>query len=261
MHSESLQIELCEPVATLRLNRPEVRNALDETLIADLAHAISALQHTAKIRVVILAAQGPVFCAGADLDWMRRMAEFSTEQNLEDARKLADMLHIIDTCTKPVIAKIQGDAYGGGIGLLAVSDIAVAAKHAQFCLSEVKLGLVPATISPYVVRSIGARQARRYALSAEKFTALEAQRVGLVHEVCADDQLDQSIENIVHALLQASPQAITATKQLLAQVTDHPIDDMLREMTAVQIAQARSGDEGREGIQAFLAKRKPRWLS
>ncbi len=259
MHSEALHVEICEPIATLRLNRPAVRNALNEVLIADLSAAIRAVSEQPHVRIIVLTAQGDTFCAGADLDWMARMAQHDQAENLADARALADMLHQFDQCPKPIIARVQGDAYGGGIGLISVCDIALALETANFALSEVKLGLVPATISPYVMRAIGARQMRRYALSAEKFCATTAQRIGLIHEVCTTENFERAFESLIAALLHASPQAIASTKQLITQVSDHPINPLLRELTASAIAQARTSEDGREGVAAFLEKCKPRW--
>jgi len=259
MHSEALHVEICEPIATLRLNRPAVRNALNEVLITDLGTAIRAVSEQPHVRIIVLTAQGDTFCAGADLDWMARIGELDQAQNLADARALADMLHQFDQCPKPIIARVQGDAYGGGIGLISVCDIALADEKAQFALSEVKLGLVPATIAPYVLRTIGARQMRRYALSGEKFSAIEAQRLGLIHEVCSTENFEPRFEALINTLLQASPHAIASTKQLIGQLDNHALNANLRELTAVAIAQARNSEDGREGVAAFLEKRKPRW--
>ncbi|MFN7369151.1 MAG: enoyl-CoA hydratase/isomerase family protein [Burkholderiales bacterium] len=255
-----LTCSIHEAVAQVVLQRPQVRNAFNETLIAELHRVFVQLNQDPQVRVVVLAAQGPAFCAGADLNWMRAMAGYSYEQNLADARGLAAMLHALDTCNKPVIARVQGDTYAGGIGLLAVCDLVVAVQSAQFCLSEVKLGLVPATIAPYVVRAIGLRQARRYALTAEKWDAAEAFRMGLVHDICTPEELDDKVHEWIQAVLNNSPQAVAVTKQLLHKVADSPLDERLREITAEHIAQARGSADGQAGVQAFLNKQKPGWV-
>ncbi|HSV71091.1 MAG TPA: enoyl-CoA hydratase/isomerase family protein [Methylibium sp.] len=246
-------------VARVSLARPEVRNAFNEGVIAELAQAFRDLDADDGVRVVILAADGPAFCAGADLHWMRRMAGYSRDENLVDAAGLAEMLRTIATCRKPTIARVQGDAYAGGMGLVAACDIAVAAEGAQFCLSEVRLGLIPATIAPYVVRAIGAHAAQRYCLTAERFDAITARTIGLVHEVAAPAALDARVQHFVDAFLAASPQALAACKRLLHEVASRPIDAALIARTAEFIADARSADDGRHGIQSFLDKSKPRW--
>jgi methylglutaconyl-CoA hydratase len=255
-----LTCSIHDAVAQVVLQRPQVRNAFNKTLIAELQRVFVQLSQDPQVRVVVLAAEGAAFCAGADLNWMRAMAEYSYEQNLADARGLATMLHAIDTCSKPVIARVQGDAYAGGIGLIAVCDLAVAVQSAQFCLSEVKLGLVPATIAPYVVRAVGVRQARRYALSAEKWDAAEAFRMGLVHDICAPEELDDKVHEWIQALMNNSPQAVAVTKQLLREVANSPLDERLREVTAEHIAQARCSADGQAGVQAFLNQQKPGWV-
>jgi methylglutaconyl-CoA hydratase len=247
-------------VARVTLNRPDVRNAFNDAVIAALTAAFRALDADDSVRVIVLAAAGSAFCAGADLHWMRRMADYSRAQNLEDAAGLAEMLRTIARCRKPTIARVQGDAYAGGIGLVSVCDIAVASNNANFCLSEVKLGLVPATISPYVVRAMGARAAQRYMLTAERFDAATAQGIGFVHEVAAPAELDARVQQLVDALLGASPQALAQCKRLLDEVVDRPIDAALIARTVEHIADARAGDDGRHGVQAFLGKSKPRWL-
>lgn len=256
----TLNVSIASYVATVTLARPDVRNAFNDTMVAELTQTFAALSANPEVRVVVLSAKGTAFCAGADLEWMRRVAGQTHEQNLNDARALAHMLHTLYTCDKPVIARVQGDAFAGGVGLVAACDIAVAATTATFCLSEVKLGLVASTISPYVVRAMGERQARRYVLSAEKFDASEAQRVGLVHALATPAALDARVSEIQDALLQASPAAVTQAKRLLREVAARPLDAALIEETAQRIATARASDDGREGIAAFLEKRKPRWL-
>jgi methylglutaconyl-CoA hydratase len=246
-------------VAQVTLCRPDVRNAFNDEVIAALTQSFRALNDDDSVRVVVLAAEGPAFCAGADLHWMRRMADYTRAQNLDDAAGLAEMLRSIAGCRKPIIARVQGDAYAGGVGLVAACDLAVAVDTAQFCLSEVKLGLVPATISPYVVRAMGARAAQRYMLTAERFDAATALRIGFVHEVVPVESLDRGVQALTDALLAASPQALATCKRLLHEVTGQPLDAALIARTVEFIADARASDDGREGVQAFLGKRKPRW--
>ena len=260
MSDDSIRITRpASAVAWVTLARPAVRNAFNDVVIAALTRAFRELDADESVRVVVLAADGPAFCAGADLHWMRRMADYSHAQNLADAASLAEMLRTIATCRKPTIARVQGDAYAGGMGLVAACDLAVAADTAQFCLSEVKLGLIPATISPYVIRAIGARAAQRYFLTAERFDAATALRLGFVHESVPPDALDAGVQAFVAALLAASPEALAACKRLLHEVTGQPIDAALIARTAVFIADARASDDGRHGVRAFLDKGKPRW--
>lgn len=246
-------------VVTLTLNRPELHNAFDDRLIADLTGALKRLEGDAAVRAVVLAASGKSFSAGADLNWMRRMAGYSQDENFTDAMHLAELMLTLYQLNKPTIAKIQGSAYGGGVGLVACCDMAVAAETASFRLSEVALGLLPAVISPYVVRAIGERQARRYFLTAERFAAQEARRIGLVHEVVPLEGLDSAVERWLTALADNSPAALRAAKELIRAVSPGPIDKTLIEDTAWRIANIRASDEGREGVEAFLNKRKPAW--
>lgn len=259
--SNGLEIHVARRVAVVWLAREKVRNAFNETLIAELTSAFARLGADDGVRAIVLAARGPAFCAGADLDWMRRMAGYSFEENRADARALADMLRTIHECPKPTIARVHGDAYAGGMGLVAACDIAVAASTANFCLSETKLGLIPATISPYVIRAMGEQAARRYALTAERFDAAEALRLGFVHAVAPPDGLDARIEDLVAALMQTSAAAVSAAKRLVREVAGRPIEDALVADTAERIAAIRASDDGREGVRAFLDKRKPRWVS
>ncbi len=254
-----LEIEQRGAVRWLWLNRPEVRNAFNDALIADIARAFADIEAHAATRVVVVAARGPAFCAGADLNWMRAMADFSHAENHADALKVARMFNAVHAASKPVIARVQGDAFGGGVGLAAACDIAVAVDSASFALSEVKLGIVAATISPHLVRAMGPRNAARYMLTAEKFDARRAREVGLVHETVAAGDLDAAIDRIIAALLAASPAALAATKRLLADVIETPLDDVLLAETAKCIADARVSPEGREGIAAFLERRPPSW--
>lgn len=254
---------LCEVdsrgVATLTLNRPEVHNAFDDALIHVLTDTLEQLGRDPKVRVIVLAAKGKSFSAGADLNWMRRMAEYSRPDNLEDARRLAALMGRLWRLEKPTIARIQGAAFGGGVGLVACCDIAVASQDARFALSEVRLGLIPAVISPFVVRAMGERHARRYMLTAERFSAEDALRVGLVHEVTPADSLDARVEAIVSSLLDNGPRAMAAVKLLVERVAEGAVDGAMTDDTARRIAEVRASDEGKEGVTAFLEKRKPRW--
>jgi methylglutaconyl-CoA hydratase len=260
MNYQTLQVAIAAKVATVTLNRPEVRNAFNEATIAELALAFDELGRNELVRVVVLAANGPAFCAGADLNWMRKMARFSYAENQADALLLADMLRTIYLCPRPVVAKVQGDCYGGGMGLVAACDIAVASEAASFCLSEVKLGLIPATISPYVVKAMGENAARRYLLTAERFNALEAHRIGFVHEVVVPEALDASVAALAKALSANGPHAVREAKKLVRDVAGQPVTDALLADTANRIAEIRASDAGREGIASFLEKRKPTWL-
>lgn len=246
--------------ATVTLNRPEVRNAFNDEVIAELAQAFTQLGQDPEVRAIVLAAEGPAFCAGADLNWMRRMADYSHAENLADAAQLAEMLRVIYACPKPTIARIQGDVYAGGMGLVAACDVAVSVDSANYCLSEVKLGLYPATISPYVIRAMGARAAHRYFLTAERFDAVEALRIGFVHAVASADQLDGQVDGLVKALVNASPNAVKECKALLHDVAGRDMDAGLIAHTVEGIATIRASSEGREGVQSFLQKRKPNWL-
>jgi methylglutaconyl-CoA hydratase len=246
--------------ATVTLNRPEVRNAFNDEVIAELAQAFTQLGQAPEVRAIVLAAEGPAFCAGADLNWMRRMADYSHAENLVDAAQLAEMLRVIYACPKPTIARIQGDVYAGGIGLVAACDVAVSVDSANYCLSEVKLGLYPATISPYVIRAMGARAAHRYFLTAERFDAVEALRIGFVHAVASADQLDAQVDGLVNALVNASPNAVKECKALLHDVAGRDMDAGLIAHTVEGIATIRASSEGKEGVQSFLQKRKPNWL-
>jgi methylglutaconyl-CoA hydratase len=257
--SATLDIARAGPVARVFLNRPDVRNAFNDEVIAELRAAFSMLGADATLRAVVLGAHGKVFCAGADLNWMRTMAGYSWEQNRADAEALADMLWAIYSCPLPVIGRIHGDCVAGGMGLAAACDVLVAAEGAHFCLSEARLGLLPATIGPYVVRALGQQAARRYAVSAERFSAAEAHRLGFVHEVVAVDALDATVDAIVGALVANGPAAVKASKRLVQDIAGQPITAALREDTARRIADIRASAEGREGVQAFLHKRKPSW--
>ena len=244
-------------VVTVTLNRPEVHNAFDDALIAELTAAFERIKQAEGVRAVVLAAKGKSFSAGGDLGWMRRMADYSEEENARDALRLSEMLRTLDGLSVPTIAKVQGAAFGGGVGLTACCDIAAASEDALFCFSETRLGLIPAAISPFVIAAIGARAARRYFLTAERFTAVEARRIGLVHEVVAPEDLDGAVERITTEVLQSGPRAVRAAKELIKAVGGKPIDDATLEDTSSRLAAARAGEEARERIGAFLDKKKP----
>ena len=261
MSYETLAIERRGAVATLWMDRPAVFNAFNEQLIAELAAACAELDADASVRVVVLAGRGKHFSAGADLNWMRRAADSTEAENLADSRKFAAMLRALSGMSKPTIARVQGAALGGGTGLAAACDMAIAADDASFATSEVKFGIIPAVISPYVLRAIGPRHALRYFQSAERFGALEAKAMGLVNEVVTVDELDAAVDRLVQALLACGPQAQLAAKQLLAALTGRPIDDAVGEETATRIARQRATAEAREGFAAFFDKRAPAWMA
>ena len=247
-------------VARIVIDRPDRHNAFDEALIAALTDNFTTLGNDPAVRAIILSGNGKSFCAGADIGWMRRAAGWSEAENIADAMKLSAMLNAIDTCPKPVIARVHGVVAGGGVGLVACADMAVAIEGAQFRLSEVRLGLTPATISPFVIARIGAGQARRWFLTAEGFGAAEAQRIGLTHETASDDAAaDAVIANWLAHLGAAAPSAVADAKALVRDVAGRPVSDALRHETAVRIAARRASAEGREGIAAFFDKRKPAW--
>lgn len=259
MEFTTLTVAIDRHVATVTLNRPDVRNAFNESVIAELSGAFRALGNEAAVRAIVLAGNGPAFCAGADLNWMKKMAGYSHDENLADAMGLAGMLHTIWSCPKPVIARVHGDTYAGGVGLVAACDIAVAADHAHFCLSEARLGLLPATISPYVIRAMGEQAARRYFITAERFDAAEALRLGFVHAVVPADALDAKVGELTAALVTNSPNAVRESKRLVQDVAGRAIDDALLADTAERIATIRASEEGREGVRSFLEKRSPSW--
>lgn len=255
-------LELRRPsahVAEVWLDRPDVRNAFNEQLIAELTTTFEALARDEALRVVVLGGRGRSFCAGADLNWMREMAGYSRARNQADAQALADMLWTIHRCPVPVIARLHGDCHAGGVGLAAVCDVLVASDTVHFCLSEARLGLLPATIGPYVVRAMGVRAAQRYFVTAERFSAAEAHQLGLVHELSPPDQLDDRVAALVAALVANGPAAVRASKRLVQDLAVAPIDAALREETARRIADIRSSPEGREGVSSFLERRPPSW--
>jgi methylglutaconyl-CoA hydratase len=247
-------------VAGVFLNRPEVRNAFNDAVITELTQTFAQLGADPDLRVIVLGGHGKAFCAGADLSWMRDMAGYTWEQNRADAQRLADMLWTLYSCPVPVVGRIHGDCYAGGLGLAAVCDVVVAAEEAHFCLSEAKLGLLPATIGPYVIRALGEQAARRYFITAERFSAAEARRLGLVHEVATASELDARVSAIVGAIITNGPAATQACKALVRDLAGAPLTPELRAETARRIADIRASDEGREGVQAFLNKRAAAWL-
>ena len=248
-------------VAKVWLNRPDVRNAFNEGVITELHAAFTAFAADDELRVIVLGGRGKAFCAGADLAWMRSMAGFDWERNRADAQALADMLWAVWRCPVPVVGRVHGDCYAGGVGLAAVCDVLVAVEGVHFCLSEARLGLLPATISPYVIRAMGEPAARRYFVTAERFSAVQAQAMGFVHEVVGADALDAKVEEIVATLVANGPMATRACKRLVRDMAGAPIDTALRAETARRIADIRASDEGREGVQSFLDKRRPNWLA
>lgn len=257
---ETLEIERSGRVATIWMNRPEVFNAFNEQLIGDLSAACSVLDADASVRVVVLAGRGRHFSAGADLNWMRRASSYGEAENLEDSRRFARMLRALSEMSKPTIARVQGAALGGGTGLAAACDMAVASANAVFATSEVKFGIIPAVISPYVLRAIGPRHALRYFQTAEQISADKALAIGLVNEVTADDGLDAGVAALVEALIAGAPRAQQAAKDLIQAINGRSIDDTVMEETAQRIARQRVTDEGKDGIVSFLEKRRPAWL-
>nr|WP_245196734.1 enoyl-CoA hydratase/isomerase family protein [Labrys sp. LIt4] len=255
-----MRVERDGSVAVLTLDRPEVLNAFDEGLIAELTRAFAEAGTDAAVRAVLLQAEGKAFSAGADLAWMRRAADASPEDNLADARQLAELMRVVDTCPKPTLVRVQGAAFGGAVGLVACCDIAIAVPQARFSLSEVRLGLIPGAISPYVIRAIGQRAARRLFLTAERFSADEALRYGLIHEIAAPETLDQAVQRCLSDILAGGPEAIAAAKKLAVDMAG-PITAERIEESARRIATIRSSSEAREGLAAFFAKRKPGWMS
>jgi methylglutaconyl-CoA hydratase len=256
---DTLTVEFTHQVATVTLNRPEVRNAFNETMIAELTTVFRELGRRDDVRAIVLGANGKAFCAGADLNWMKKMAGYSDDENRADALRLADMLWSIYRCPKPVIARVNGDAYAGGMGLISACDIVIAVESARFCLSEARLGLIPATIAPYVIRALGERAARRYFATAEQFDCATALRLSFVSEAVSEDKLDDTVQQIAAVLCSNGPHAVRACKALVQDVAGRELDEALIEETAGLIAQVRASAEGREGVASFLEKRAPAW--
>ncbi|WP_439590049.1 enoyl-CoA hydratase/isomerase family protein [Hydrogenophaga sp.] len=259
--SEVLDVTRPTPhVARVWLNRPDVRNAFNDDVIAALTATFTDLSKDDDLRVVVLGAHGKAFCAGADLNWMKTMAGYDWDQNRADAQKLADMLWTLDQCPVPVVGRIQGDCYAGGMGLAAICDVLVAVEGATFCLSEARLGLLPATISPYVARAMGVQASRRYMVTAERFSAVHAHALGMVHELATPETLDARVDELVATLVANGPKAVRECKRLVRDVSGAPINEALRAETARRIADIRASDEGREGLASFLHKCAPNWL-
>src|SRR3984885_6112492 len=257
---QSLQLESHAGCATVWLNRPERHNAFDQGLVDELTRCLMQLSQDSAVRVIVLAGRGRNFCAGADLTWMQQQALASFDANLEDARRLALMLRALAQAPKPTVARVQGVALGGGLGLIAACDIAIASRETSFGTTEVRLGLTPSTIAPYVIAAIGERAARRYFLTGERFNTDEALRIGLIHEIADAAALDTRLEQLLQALRAAAPQAQAHCKRLLASLRGHDaFEPQVLEQTARSIAEVRAGEEAREGISAFFAKRKPGW--
>lgn len=246
-------------VGRITMTRGEIHNAFDDQLIVDLTHAFRRLEANPSVEVVVLEAEGKSFSAGADLNWMRRMADYTWDENYKDSQGLAELMHTIYALSKPTVAIVQGAAFGGGVGLVACCDIVVASERASFCLSEVKLGLIPAVISPYVVKAIGERQAQRYFLTAERFKAPQAKEFGLVHEVVAEDELTDKANDMISTLLANGPQAVRAAKDLIKAVAEQPVSKVILDETAKRIADIRASEQGKEGLNAFLEKRPADW--
>lgn len=259
--SDKLQCEIdSEGVATVTLNRPDIHNAFDDALIRELGETFDQLSQKPEIRALVLASNGKSFSAGADLNWMKRMAGYNEEDNRRDAAALAAMLHKLDTFPAPTIARVQGAAFGGAVGLVSCCDMAVASERASFCLSEVKIGLLPATISPYVINAVGTRQARRYFVTAERFSAERAREIGLVSEVCPEGELDLAVQKLVNAVTDNGPRAVAMAKQLAMSMSNRVINEELQGQTSALIAAVRVSPEGQEGLSAFLEKRAPNWM-
>ena len=257
--TNTLEVTVENRVAKVFLNRPEVRNAFNDGVITELAETFTRLGHDPGVRVIVLGGHGKAFCAGADLNWMKSMAGYGWEDNRADATRLAEMLWAIYSCPLPVVGRLHGDCYAGGMGLAACCDVLVAAEGMHFCLSEARLGLLPATISPYVMRAMGEQAARRYFITAERFGAAQARDMGFVHELVAPDALDAKVDEIVALLVANGPAAVKACKRLVQDFVGREITLDLRVETARRIADIRASDEGREGVQAFLNKREPAW--
>ncbi|MFM7704067.1 MAG: enoyl-CoA hydratase/isomerase family protein [Rubrivivax sp.] len=255
----TLDIRIESRVARVWLNRPEVHNAFNDRVIAELTDAFTRLGAEPGLRAIVLGGHGKAFCAGADLNWMKSMAGYGWEDNRADAQRLADMLWAVYACPLPVVGRLQGDCYAGGMGLAAACDVLVAAEGIHFCLSEARLGLLPATISPYVIRAMGEQQARRWFVTAERFTAAQAREMGFVHACVPADSLDTAVEAIVQALVDNGPAAVKACKRLVQDVAGQLVTPELRAETARRIADIRASEEGREGVQAFLQRREPAW--
>jgi methylglutaconyl-CoA hydratase len=257
--THTIDIQRSRHVARVFLNRPEVRNAFNDRVIADLTATFTQFATDPELRVIVLGGHGKAFCAGADLAWMRAMGDYTWEENRADAQALADMLWAVYRCPVPVVGRIHGDCYAGGMGLAAVCDVVIAAEAVSFCLSEARLGLLPATIGPYVIRALGEQASRRYFVTAERFDAATAKALGFAHEVVAADALDAKVDEVVSALIGNGPAALRACKRLVQDFAGRPVDGALRADSVRRIAGIRASVEGKEGVQAFLSKRDPAW--
>jgi len=261
MTYQNILTEIDAGIGIVTLNRPERHNAFDDAMIAELSEVMFSMASDPAVRVVVISSVGKSFCAGADLAWMQRAASYDFEQNRRDAGMLAEMLRRIADCPKPVIARVQGPAYGGGVGVIAACDIAVATFESKFALTEVKLGLIPAVIGPHVIATIGERYARRYMLTAEAFSAAEAYRIGLLHEMVADEAaLDEAVGEWSEAILKNGPQALAEAKALIRSIAGRALGEQIIETTVETIARVRVSPEGQEGLAAFLEKRRPNWV-
>jgi methylglutaconyl-CoA hydratase len=258
--STALDISRSRHVARVFVSRPEMRNAFNDSLIRELTAAFTHLGTDAELRAIVLGGHGKAFCAGADLGWMRAMADYTWEENRADAAALAEMLWTIYRCPVPIVGRIHGDCYAGGVGLAAVCDVLVAAEGINFCLSEARLGLIPATIGPYVIRALGEQASRRYFISAERFDAATAKALGFVHEVVDADDLDAKVDQIVDTLIGNGPAALRACKRLVQDFAGKPIDEALRADSVRRIATVRASEEGKQGVQSFLNKQTPPWV-
>jgi methylglutaconyl-CoA hydratase len=256
---QTVRLDIAGPVAKVSFCRPEIHNAFNDTLIYEMTDLFKSFHENKELRVVVLTGEGKSFCAGADLNWMRRVKDYSYEKNLEESLALADLFYLIYTTPLPVIGRINGAAIGGGTGFVAVCDIAVAAESAKFSFSEVKIGVVPACIGPYVIKKIGAGKAREFFLTGERLSAADACRIGLVDRFYPDDKLDEEVNKLVDTILSSGPNAIKMAKELIANVPLMP-PDQFKPYTAEMIARLRKSDEGQEGMDAFLNKRKPKWV-
>lgn len=262
MKYKTIEIEVMNHVGILWLNRPEIRNALNDDVMNEISTALTAMEKDSGVRAVCLAGRGTAFCAGGDLNWMKKMASRTPAQVARDAKlRRADTFYQLHTLKKPTVARIHGPAYAGGMGLVAACDIAVASMDASFCLSEVKLGLIPATISPYVIRAMGERMASRYFLTAERFDAAEAYRIGFIHDITPPGELDAKVNEILGHLILGGPRALEESKKLIALVGNTKLTPALRAETVKRIGAVRASAEGKEGMTSFLEKRKPKWVT
>jgi methylglutaconyl-CoA hydratase len=257
---QTIETELRQGVALIWLNRPDVRNAMNDVLIAELTDAVECASEDDDVRVILLAGRGPAFCAGGDLAWMKKAREMTPAEARADSRRLANVMQLLYSGPKPSVARVHGPAFAGGMGLVAACDIAIASTEAKFCLSEVKLGLIPSMISPYVIRAMGEPSARRFFLTAEVFDAAEAYRIGFVSDIAPPEELDTEVNKVLGHLVQGGPNAMREAKRLIRDMAGRPIDDALTDETARRIAEVRASDEGQEGIASFFEKRKPGWV-